>query len=214
MLSKCGTGEDSSESLGLQEDQTSQSWKTPTVNIHWKEWDWSWSSNTLATWCKEPTHGKRPWCWERLRARGESSNRGWDGWMTSLSQWTWIWVNSGRWERIGNHGMLESKESQTWLSDWTTTTSLKVLSHWGLELQHMNLHGGKTHNSIYNSTLVIMKTISMKWIRVLRLWDFPGGPVVRILPSSSEGVGLISDLELRSHMPCEHKNQNKTEAIL
>ena len=43
------------------------------------------SSNTLTTWCEELTHCKRPWCWERLRARGEAGNRGWDGWMASLS---------------------------------------------------------------------------------------------------------------------------------
>ena len=42
-------------------------------------------SNTLA---KEPTHWKRPWCWERLKAKGEGGSRGWDGWMASLTQWT------------------------------------------------------------------------------------------------------------------------------
>ena len=52
-------------------------------------------ANTLATWCKELTHRKRPRCWERLRAGGEGSNRGWDGWMASPTQWTWVWVNSG-----------------------------------------------------------------------------------------------------------------------
>ena len=55
--------------------------KEITLNIHWK--DWSWSSKTLATWCKEPTHWKRPWCRERLRAGGKEGDRGWDGWMTS-----------------------------------------------------------------------------------------------------------------------------------
>ena len=45
---------------------------------------------------KEPTHWKRPWCWERLKAKGEGDDRGWDGWMASLTQWTWVWVNSGR----------------------------------------------------------------------------------------------------------------------
>ena len=48
------------------------------------------------TLCKEPTHWKRPWCWERLRAGGEGGNRGWDGWMALLTQWTWVWENSGR----------------------------------------------------------------------------------------------------------------------
>ena len=61
-----------------------QSW----IFIHWKDWCWSWSSNTLTTWCKEPTHWKRPWCWERLRAGGEGDDRGWDGWMASLTEWT------------------------------------------------------------------------------------------------------------------------------
>ena len=56
---------------------------------------WSWNSSTLATWCKELTHWKRPWCWEGLGAGGEGEDRGWDGWMASPSQWTWIWVNSG-----------------------------------------------------------------------------------------------------------------------
>ena len=57
---------------------------------------WSWSSNTLATWCRELTYLKRPWCWERLGAGGEGDDRGWDGWMASPAQWTWVWVNSGR----------------------------------------------------------------------------------------------------------------------
>ena len=50
---------------------------------YWK--DWCWSSNTLATCCEQLTHWKRPWCWERLRAKGEGDNRGWDGWMASDS---------------------------------------------------------------------------------------------------------------------------------
>ena len=45
-------------------------------------------TNTLATWCKELTHWKRLWCWERLRAGGERDDRGWDGWMASPTQWT------------------------------------------------------------------------------------------------------------------------------
>ena len=42
-----------------------------TLTIHWKDWCWSWSSNTLATWCKELTHWKRPWCLEKWKAKGE-----------------------------------------------------------------------------------------------------------------------------------------------
>ena len=69
-----------------------QSW-----NIHWKDWCWSWSSNTLATWCEELTHWKRPWCWERLKAGEEGDDRGWNSWMASLTRWTWVWASSGSW---------------------------------------------------------------------------------------------------------------------
>ena len=62
--------------------------------------------NTLATWCKELTHLKRPWCWERLRAGGEGDDRGWDGWMASPTQWTWVWVDSGSWWWAGRPGVL------------------------------------------------------------------------------------------------------------
>ena len=56
----------------------------------WRDWCWSWNSNTLVTWCEELTHLKRPWCWERLKVGGEGSDRGWDGGMASLTQWTWV----------------------------------------------------------------------------------------------------------------------------
>ena len=59
---------------------------------YWKDWCWNWNSNTLATWCKEMTHLKRPWCWERLKAEGEGGDR--RGWMVSWAQWTWVWANS------------------------------------------------------------------------------------------------------------------------
>ena len=66
----------------------------------------------LATWCKELTHWKRPWCWERLKAGGQGDDRGWDGWMASLTWWTWAWVCSGSWWWIGKPGMLQSMGSQ------------------------------------------------------------------------------------------------------
>ena len=56
----------------------------------WKDWRWSWNSNTLVTWCEGLTHLKRPWCWERLKAGEGGGDRGWDGWMASPTQWTWV----------------------------------------------------------------------------------------------------------------------------
>ena len=81
--------------------------KESVLNLHWKDCCWSWSSNILATWCEEPTHWKRPRCWERLRA-GEGGDREWDSWMASPTQWTWIWANSGIWWRTEKTGMLHS----------------------------------------------------------------------------------------------------------
>ena len=71
--------------------------KGSVLNIHWKDWCWSWISNTLATWCEEVIHWKRLWCRERLKAVGEGGDRGWDGWMASLTQWTWVWASSRSW---------------------------------------------------------------------------------------------------------------------
>ena len=70
----------------------------------------------LSTWCKELTHFKRHWCWEKLK--GEGDNRGWDGWMASLTQWTWIWVNSRSWWWTGRPGVLQSMGSQRVRHDW------------------------------------------------------------------------------------------------
>ena len=88
MFLNCGVGQDSWEPLGLQGDPTSPSWRKSVLNIHWKDWCWSWNFNTLATWCKELTHLKRPWCWERLKAGGKGDDRELDVWMFSVTQWT------------------------------------------------------------------------------------------------------------------------------
>ena len=83
-----------------------------------------WRSNTLATWWEEPTHWKRPWCWERLRA-GEEGNRGWAGWMASPTQWTWVWANSRRQWRTGKPTMLQSMRSQRLRHDRVTEQQLQ-----------------------------------------------------------------------------------------
>ena len=76
--------------------------------------------NTLATWCEELTHLKRRWRWERLRAGGERDDRGWDGWMASSTQWTWVWVNSRSWWWTGRSGVLWFTGSQRVGHDWAT----------------------------------------------------------------------------------------------
>ena len=78
------------------------------------------SSNTLATWCKELTHWKRPWCWERLKAGGEGSDREYDGWMASPTQWTWVWAS---------YGVVESRVSKH-TSEHTQDRGVQLLCQW------------------------------------------------------------------------------------
>ena len=120
MLLNCSVGEDSWESLGLQGDPTSPSYRRLVLGVHWKDWCWSWNSNTLATSCEELTHLKRPWYWERLRAGGEGDDRGWDGWMASPTRWTWVWLDSRSWWWTGRSGVLWFMGLQRVGHDWAT----------------------------------------------------------------------------------------------
>ena len=66
-----------------------------------------------------------PWCWERLKAGGEGNGRGWDGWMASPTQWTWVWAGSGVMDREPWHSVVHGvTQSLTQLSDWTELISL------------------------------------------------------------------------------------------
>ena len=93
----------------------------------WDQWrNNSRNSNTLATWCEELTHLKRPWCWERSKAGGEGDDRGWDGWMALSTRWTWIWVDSGNWWWTGRPGVLRIMGLQRIGHDWATELNLKL----------------------------------------------------------------------------------------
>ena len=111
------------------------------LNIHWKDWFWSWNSNTLTTWCKELTHWKSPWCWERLRAE-EGDDRGWDGWMASLTRWTWVWASSGSWWWTGRSGVQQFMGSQIIRHDWMTelifsSRNVKIQEYFSISENYM-----------------------------------------------------------------------------
>ena len=140
MLLNSGVGEDSWESLGQQGEPTSPFWRKSDLNIHWKDWCWSWNSNTLATWCEELTHLKRPLCWERLKVGGERDDRGWDDSMASPTQWTWIWVSSRSWWWTGKPGVLQSTGLQRVGHDWVTELNWSPLSLKNLSICKIEFH--------------------------------------------------------------------------
>ena len=107
---------------------------------------------------EEPTHWKRPWCWERLRARREWDDRGWDGCMVSLIQWIWVSANSGRWWRTGKPGVLQLMGLQRvrhclfrLFSNWTITVSLPLSAYSGwISLQSKGLSRVFSNTTVQN----------------------------------------------------------------
>ena len=79
-------------------------------------------------WCEELTHWERPWCWKRLKAGREGDDKGWDGWMAPLTQWTWVWASSRRWWRTGKPGMLQSMATQLDTTERLKTSKITQLS--------------------------------------------------------------------------------------
>ena len=145
-----------------------------------EDWCWRWSSNTLATWCEEPTHWKGLWCWEKLRAGVEGGDRGRDGWMASLIQWIWVWANSRKKSITGKPGVLQSMglQSLTWLSNWAAVMSGRawralfvsfLLFITAYEL-YLCCHSG---NSLHFPGLILWKFLKILSIHVLmNTWLF------------------------------------------
>ena len=123
MFLNCDVGEDSRESLGQQGDiqfilkEISPEYSLEGLMLKLK-------LQYFGHWCEELTHLKRP---DAGKMGGERDEREWDGWMASLTQWTWVWVNSGSWWWTGRPGVLQFMgwQSRTQLSDWTELTELK-----------------------------------------------------------------------------------------
>ena len=127
--------------------------------------------NTLATSCEELTHWKWPWCWEGLGAGREGDDRGWDGWMASLTQRTWVWVGSRSWWWTGRPGVLWFMGSQRVGHDWATELNwftkrkdLSSLSLW-TRWMYVNLII-KARREIQNKTLFLLQGLSWHWFKV------------------------------------------------
>ena len=109
----------------------------PKGNPSWIFWCWTWNSNTLATWGKELTHLKRPWCWERLKAGGEGDDRGWHGWMASLIWWTRVSIGYRVCWWTGRPGVLQSMWSQREGQDWATELNWLLVK---MAYRFLNIH--------------------------------------------------------------------------
>ena len=107
--------------------------------------------HTLATWCKELTHWKTPWCWERLKAGGEGDDRGGDSWMASPTQWTWGWASSRRWWRTGKSGVLQSMGSQRVRHDWTNNNNSPPGTNSSALVTPQNHPGSFSNASVFGS---------------------------------------------------------------
>ena len=127
MLLKCGVGEDSLRVPWTARRCNQSILKELSPGCSLEGLMLKLNSNTLATWCEELTHLKRPRCWEKLKVGREGDDRGWDGWMASPTQKTWVWVNSESWRWTGRPGMLQSRVSQRVGHDWVT-----ALTDWNL----------------------------------------------------------------------------------
>ena len=139
---------------------------------HWK--NWSWSSNTLHTWHKEPTHWKRPWCWERLRAGGEGDDRGWDCWMALLTQWTWVWENFRRQWRTGVKCSRRTKRTKGEEIKWSCL-GFRDKAEQASDFAS-SLPGHYPDCEWLPAVSARLAALQIRWGRILRLWRPWRGP--------------------------------------
>ena len=125
MLLNCGVGEDTWASLGLQGDQPvhfkgDQSWDFFGRNDAKAETPILWPPDAKSWLTGKDPDAEKDWGLRKIEGRRRRENRGWDGWMTSPTQWIWVWVNSRSWWWTGRPGVLQSTRSQslTQPSNW------------------------------------------------------------------------------------------------
>ena len=148
MLLNCDVGEDSWESLGPQGDETVNSEGYQSCIFTGRT---DAEAETPILWppyVKNWLIGKNQ-RWKRLKAGGEGDDRGWDGWMASSTQWTWVWASSGYWWRTGKPGVLQSMGSQ------------RVGHNWATELNRHLKAIKQERSSVQNTWVVVLLSVSL-----------------------------------------------------
>ena len=138
-------------------------------------------------WCKELTHLKRPWCWERLKV-GEGEDREWDGWVAPLAQWTRVWVNSRSWWWTGRPGVLQSMDSQRVRHDWATElnwTELMVTKRTYFHI-HQWAGGRVPHIPSYHGHLWERLENVLSWVRG-NMRQSSAGPLLGVILTEAGG---------------------------
>ena len=125
MLLNCGVGEDSWESLGLQGDPTKSILKKISPGCSLEGLMLKLKLQSFGCLMQRTDSLEKTLMLGKIEGRRRKDNRGWDGWMVSLTQWTWVWINSGRQWRTGKPGVLQSMGSQRVRHDWGT----ELISH-------------------------------------------------------------------------------------
>ena len=134
MLLNCGVGEDSWESLGLQGDPTSPFWRRSAPGISLEGMMLKLKLQYFGHLMQTVDSLEKTVMLGGIGDRREGNDRGWDGWMASLTRWTWVWVNSGSWWWTGRPGVLWFMGSQRVGHDWATELNWTELN-WSLHLR-------------------------------------------------------------------------------
>ena len=124
----------------------------------------------------ELTHWKRPWCWEGLGAGGEGDDRGWDGWMASPTQWTWVWVNSGSWWWTGRPSVLWFMGSWRVGHNWATELNWTPgKTHQGLACPKIPKHSTRWWCGLRRIWSIVVRKPPLKMVMLSQPWQWPHG---------------------------------------
>ena len=133
---------------------------------------------------------------EGLGAGEEGDDRGWDGWMASLTRCTWVWMNSESWWWTGRPGVLRFMGSQswTWLSDWTELNWYYILDDFGCLIVSQSLSKIKIHHSSYLCTQSVLSA----YLTCMQStsWEMLGWKKRKLESRSPGEISITSDKQM------------------